>query len=181
MSKIFGQNSNDSFILNFNYTPIVKWYSDYLQIKHLKIHGDIEDIYNPVIIGYGDDYHEDFQNFKNLNNNRIFDFSKSTWYLKTSNYHSFINWLNNQVAKFHVHVIGHSCGLTDRVLLKMIFEHKQCERIWIHYYPDQAGFLETAINISRHFDHPEMYRERMTSFDKNSPCPQMQDQFDNEQ
>ena len=50
--------------------------------------------------------------------------------------------------------MGHSCGLSDRILLNSIFEHNNCNKIQIFYYQknkDYTDYFEKTQEISRHF------------------------------
>ncbi len=44
-------------------------------------------------------------------------------------------------------VVGHSYGLSDRTLLSLIFEHKHCRSIKVHYHNDPNHFVETTVEI----------------------------------
>jgi len=50
--------------------------------------------------------------------------------------------------------MGHSCGLSDRVLLNSIFCNPSCSKIHIYYYSrnnKENDYFEKTQEISRHF------------------------------
>ena len=80
-------------------------------------------------------------------------------------------------APYIVYIVGHSCGLSDRVLLNEIFEHKNCEKIEIFYYVRKDGndnFKEITQEISRHFkpQNKNMMRRKVGNKDINNIIPQ---------
>jgi hypothetical protein len=63
--------------------------------------------------------------------------------------------------------MGHSCGVSDRILLKSIFEHEHCQRIKIFYYQKSKivnDFTEKTQEISRHFSDKKKMREQIINF-----------------
>jgi hypothetical protein len=70
--------------------------------------------------------------------------------------------------------MGHSCGLSDRTMLKEIFEHQNCKSILVNYYkwgtaPNENDYTERTYEISRHFTDKGMMRKKVVSFDKSKP------------
>ena len=56
---------------------------------------------------------------------------------------------------FQVYIMGHSCGYSDRTLLNMIFEHKNCVSIKPYYYQKSEkidDFDDNTLNINRTFN-----------------------------
>lgn len=50
--------------------------------------------------------------------------------------------------------MGHSCGLSDRILLNSIFDNDNCEQIQIYYHQKEDNtddYFNKTIDISRHF------------------------------
>ena len=163
-----------NLFLNFNYTNLI---SSYIESNHLtsntfiNIHGVLD---NPgsIIFGYGDEIDAYYEEIENLNNNEFLKHIKSFDYLKTDNYGSLINFIKSGLD-YKVVILGHSCGISDRVLLNTIFESENCKEIKIYYYAWEGGndFTEKTQNISRHFhkDKKEKMREKIVSFEKSSP------------
>jgi hypothetical protein len=53
---------------------------------------------------------------------------------------------------YEVVVVGHSLGLSDRVLLKTIFEHKNCIVIKLFHRGSKPNHIQKRISLSRHMD-----------------------------
>ena len=154
--------------LNFNYTNTIDLYSQQLYSDNvsqivINIHGEIRNPENPIIFGYGDEMDEYYSKIENLNINEFLENMKSFGYHKTRNYKGLKNFLDDD--EYKVSIMGHSCGLSDRVLLNSIFCNKKehCKEIRIFYYlkPDgQNDFIEKTMEISRHFPLSEKDRMR---------------------
>src|SRR5690606_18117762 len=87
---------------------------------------------NPIIFGFGDEYDKSYGEFENFKNKELFRHIKSFGYFKTSNYHDLIRFLGE--GDFQVYILGHSCGLSDRTMLKQVFENENCKSIKIFYH-----------------------------------------------
>jgi hypothetical protein len=144
--------------LNFNYTNTIEYYTKKANTRKTKdeiiyIHGKLNDPNNPMIFGYGDEMDEHYKKIELLNNNEFLKHFKSFGYFKTNNYQKLLSFIESDF--FDVEIVGHSCGLSDRVLLNTIFEHDNCEAIKIHYYENAKGendFTYKTQEISRHFN-----------------------------
>lgn len=172
-------SADSKLILNFNYTQLPeKVYGfkdgifDWGVNKVINIHGDLEDNQNPVIFGYGDEMDEHHHTLESLEIDYLLEHFKSTQYSKSHNYHELLNFI--ELGPYQVDIIGHGCGMTDRVLLNHLFEHDNCDRIKIFHYKDMQHYTETYMHISRHFsrDKKQLLRERVLPFDLSTPCPQ---------
>lgn len=157
-------------ILNFNYTPTFTYYGSHcacpdnldVQVAINHIHGELNKLHNPLIFGYGDETDEHYSVMEKLNDNTLFQHIKSFGYFKTDNYHQLLRFLDSD--QYQVYIIGHSCGLSDRVMLKHIFEHKKCKSIQIFYHQRKDGsddYIEKTQEISRHFEDKRAMREKM--------------------
>lgn len=74
-------------------------------------------------------------------------------------------------------MIGHSCGLSDRTLLREIFEHKRCHKIKLFFYEENDGitdFFEKSVEVMRHFENKNLVRQRV-SFDEKNKMLQLSD------
>lgn len=75
MDKFFEKGYNDEvLILDFNYTPTTKPYTDklfkyFFNPKLIKIHGELQNNQNKLNFGFGDEYDEDYKLIENINNN----------------------------------------------------------------------------------------------------------------
>ena len=71
--------------------------------------------------------------------------------------------------------MGHSCGLSHRVLLKTIFEHDHCRSIKIFYHDKGNGkdnYTDIVQNISRHFKYKASMRSKIVNKTLCQPLPQ---------
>ena len=197
--KIDGENSiaNQVYILNFNYTTTVKNYfegikrqdSFYFSEMYCKdnnliincIHGLTNDEGNPIIFGYGDETDKHYKDLEDKNENCWLDHMKSFSYLKTYNYQHLFEFLD--LDKFEVHVMGHSLGISDRLLFNHIFEHENFEKVQLYFYEweneeterMENDFYEKTQNLSRHFksDAKHKMRLKVVRFNESQPLPQL--------
>jgi uncharacterized protein YeeX (DUF496 family) len=161
-----------TLILNFNYTKTIDKYLKTLDHTINFIHGEADCDDNPIIFGFGDEIDSDYKKLENEKVKGFLEYIKSFGYFKTSNYHNLIRFINSDI--YQVYIIGHSCGLSDRTMLNMIFEHDNCKSIKIFYHGDKINnnYTELTQEISRHFTNKGKMRERIVSFDKSFPMPQ---------
>lgn len=173
-------NGKSQCLLNFNYT---KTYEPYLSGNFsdrfddvIDIHGNIEK--GDIVFGYGDEMDENYSRVENLNNNKFLENVKSVEYLQNDSYSRLLKFIEDDY--FYVYIMGHSCGLSDRILLNTIFEHKNCVFIKLFYHAKKGGkvqdnFKELSMNISRHFKDKKELRRKVISKDKCCPLPQWDD------
>lgn len=141
--------------LNFNYTSTLESYLEGAFKKACEInyvHGKLNDDNNPIIFGYGDEMDSYYHKIEQLNSNDFLKNFKSFGYFKTDNYRRFSRFIEGD--SFRVHIMGHSCGLSDRILLNSIFEHPHCSSIRIYFHKkseSEDDFFEKTQEISRHF------------------------------
>jgi hypothetical protein len=161
--------------LNFNYTSTIEKYLDqvYGYVKTLNyIHGKLNSPDNPIIFGYGDEIDPYYEKIENLNSNIFLDHFKSFSYSKTNNYRDIARFIDSK--RFHAIVLGHSCGISDRVLLSSIFEHDNCHSIKFYYHQKENGendFFERTQEISRHFKaaNRHVMRKKIISLQDSKP------------
>ena len=156
--------------LNFNYTETLPFVYSIAQDEIIHIHGRANQIEeNPIIFGYGDESDPEYQKIEDSGENIYLEHIKSFAYFQTDNYNQLLSFIDSK--PFDVYIVGHSCGLSDRVLLNQIFEHSNCNGIDIFYYkrPDGSdNFKEITQEISRHFKPPNKSTMRMRVRNKNS-------------
>ena len=157
--------------LNFNYTDtilnltnsiILNKYLSQIKYDVLNIHGSLSNPNNPIIFGYGDEIDENYKIIENYNNNELLKNMKSFGYFLSPNYQKLLSFIKS--APFEIHLMGHSCGLSDRVLLNSIFENDNCQKIKVHYHDKRNGinnFTDLTMNISRHFNDKAKMRQRV--------------------
>lgn len=96
------------------------------------------------------------------NNNDFLTHIKSFAYFHNTNYKDLIDFIDSD--SFVVYIWGHSCGLSDRTLLNMIFEHDNCAAIKPYYWNrgnNDDNYTEITQNISRHFRNKLKMRNRV--------------------
>ena len=149
-------NASDDriFVLNFNYTNMVDFYFNSEmneRITIINIHGKLNSDSNPIIFGYGDEQ-DRYEVIEKLNKNEFIKHIKSFGYFKTKNYRLLTSFLDS--ARYEVAIMGHSCGISDRILLNHIFQNDRCRSIQLFYYKideHKNDFIEKTMDISRHF------------------------------
>ena len=184
INQVFKKYSQDFFkndesktitFLNFNYTNTIERYigkGEDLNHEIIYIHGQLNNPDNPIIFGFGDEIDGYYKKIEEANVNDLLNNFKSFWYFKTHNYQSLLRFIDSDI--FDVEILGHSCGLSDRVLLNNIFEHKKCQAIKIHYHQRETGndFFSKTQEISRHFRDKAKMRKVIVDFSK---CQSMND------
>jgi len=147
--------------LDFNYTSLI----NKLEVKgdcgYIHIHGTLNNNNNPLIFGYGDEIDESYIEMEKTNVNEYLEHIKSFGYFRTNNYSRLVNFITNE--PYVIYIWGHSCGLSDRTLLNMLFENDNCAGIKIFYYEKNGidNFNELTQNISRHFKNKIKMRNRV--------------------
>lgn len=168
---------DSALILNFNYTNTMHNYLQNLSgysFRNIFIHGEIKNKYNPLIFGFGDEMDDHYKVLEKTNYNGFLDNMKSFGYFKTKNYQEITGFINSD-EPFEVFIMGHSCGLSDRVMLNMIFEHHNCRSIKIFYYGDgkNNNYKTLTQEISRHFNKKNEMRLKIVPFEDSIPLPQL--------
>lgn len=150
--QILANNSPKKvFFVNFNYTNTIDKYS--IPVSNIiYIHGKLKDKSNPIILGYGDERGEEYKNLE-LKSNEYLKNIKSFAYSNTTNYKDLIRIVESN--PYQVIILGHSCGMSDRVLLSTLFEHENCKSIKPYYYYNKTkgtdNYQDIIMNISRNF------------------------------
>lgn len=156
----FSSDSDVAILVNFNYTDVLSNYTGYKdQMQHsvLNIHGKLENE-DSLIFGYGDDSHKRYTELEDSNNNELLIHIKSHSYNSDSTYSRLIEFL--EMANYEVYIVGHSLGVSDRVLLETIFEHKNCYKIRLYHRGIQSHFKK-RIALSRHFKDKKALRTKI--------------------
>lgn len=161
------------YFLNFNYTNTIEFYTPYIPSNYTYnvnyIHGDIHDVNNPIIFGYGDEHDSDYLEIQNKQIHELLKHIKSFQYSKTSNYLHLIRFIQGE--PFQVYVLGHSLGLSDRTMLKEIFEHDNCKSIKLFYHKmneSKNDFSEKVFELANHFTDKGLMRKKLVPLDHSS-------------
>lgn len=171
--------------LNFNYTDLAKRYFNQLPYhiqdssSYLSIHGTLagrnDENGQEMIFGYGDEKEKRFLEFEDQKApEEAYRLIKSFKYLQSRTYQEAIRFL--EVEKYQVVIMGHSCGESDRTLLRTIFNHENCVSIRSYYYemPDNNGddFFSKSLAISLCFEDKEKFRQRVLNKEDCEPLEQ---------
>lgn len=137
-----------SLVLNFNYTNTVKKYVDnFKKVKLIPIHGELEDDANPIIFGYAAD-DNDCVSLLKRNDNEYLQNIKKHAYKRTSYNEELKNFIDDS-GEIRVSIFGHSCGISDKLVLKEIFSHQYVKEIFIYYFEKYDDYYEKQVNINR--------------------------------
>jgi len=172
------QRPSKILLLNFNYTKTLERYrtecSFTVPTDINYIHGELNSNANPIIFGFGDEYNKTYQKFEDFRNKELLYHIKSFGYSKTSNYHNLLRFINS--SPFQVCVLGHSLGLSDRTMLKGIFEHPQCKSVKIYYHKvsdNSDDYADKTYDISAHFTDKNLMRKKLVPYSLSSCMPQV--------
>ncbi len=157
------RNIENVVFVNFNYTPVLKYYFEHLNYvaNLISIHGDLSDP-KSIIFGYGDEHHEKYPEIERRGSNTWLQKMKSFHYFSDNSYSKLMTALTDN--KFEVYVIGHSLGLSDRLLLNTIFEHENCLKIKLFHRGSNEDQFQKRISLSRHFVNKNLMRDRLMDF-----------------
>ena len=166
------ENPSKVVFLNFNFTNFLsqvafsRWQGNFI----INIHGELNNSRNPIIFGYGDDSHPIYESLENEQSDEPLKQIKSFYYPKTDNYHQVLGVMSEK--PYEVFIVGHSCGLSDRTLLKTIFEDDNCLGIKIYHRGNEHDHFLKNIAISRHFQNKVKLRDKILPYDEHAIIPQ---------
>jgi len=166
--------SGDVLFLDFNYTYLIRKIIVDSEYSHIPIHGTIGGPLDEMIFGYGDEIDETFHEMEKANINEYMHNIKSFGYFKNQHYSNLVRFISS--CPFVVYLWGHSCSLSDRTLLNMIFENDNCAGIEIFYYENGGSdnYNELTQNISRHFKDKLKMRNRVFNINYCQALPQIE-------
>ena len=154
--------------LDFNYTSLLSKYLQHIPFsgtkpEYVQIHGELSNNPDSIIFGYGDDSHPQYSILENLDNEELLINMKSFYYPDEHDYKKLIDFVSNET--FDVIVVGHSLGLSDRVLLKTIFENENCTSIKLFHRGTKESQKKKRISLSRHCSDKVIMRKKIVPFD----------------
>jgi hypothetical protein len=160
-------NVENVFFINFNYTTVLdrilqKTHGN-SKINHviIPIHGQLTEP-NNIVFGYGDENNDEYKVFENKDGIEWLKHFKSHYYASTDAYSRLLNMIESGV--FDVCVVGHSLGMSDKVLLSTIFEHPNCTFIHLTHRDENVepnSHFEKRIALSRHFKDKALMRSKL--------------------
>ena len=177
--RIFQELDNDkTVVLNFNYTNTVKKYISHKNIELIQIHGELNNTENPIIFGFAAE-DEDSRKLLIENKNDFVRNIKKFNYLFTNNEELLKEHIKSK--EFNVFILGHSCGISDRLILGQILNSEGVYQIIPFYFRDSNGYFNTMVNIDRIIDDYSKSKEdkksfiKLLSFPKSYKMPQALD------
>lgn len=191
-SSPFFQPSN-ILLLNFNYTETDTLYSgrkkarkrDFslgdIIVNRNSIHGTILPDDNHMIFGYGDEEADEYKELEKSETLGLLDNVKSINYLKTSNYRDMERFIESD--SYQIFIMGMSCGMADRTILRKLFQHENCISIKPFFYEkmndkkeiEWDNYTELVQNISRCFSDKDLLRSTVVNKVECSKLPQYND------
>jgi len=170
-----------TYIVNFNYTDTDKKYAHKISEEDgdliIRLHGELHNLKNPMIFGYGDELAKSYSEIEDLDDNRYLEYVKSIKYSLTDNYCDLYSFINSGIG-YHIYLFGLSCGNSDRTLLNELFEHPNCEKIKIFYWQKDDmsdDYLDVYKNISRIFTQKNNLRNIVVTKPNSKPLVPLTD------
>lgn len=158
--------------LNFNYTTyhtsimgeIEKDYNDEsINFDSINIHGTVDSPLEDIVFGVGDEQNDFYSLIESLYCDEWLYCMKSFYYFRNKSYQRLLGFIKG--GDYEINILGHSCSITDRTLLNMLFENKFCKKIHVFHYKGMDSYSETTYNIARNFKDKVKMREVVQPFD----------------
>lgn len=147
-------SQHKNIFINFNYTSLIREYVDISEKNIIiDIHGSLKNGVEDLIFGYGDEMDPMVQKLEYLYDNELLINLKTFGYFKNNYLQQIRDYLDKD--EFNVIIMGHSCGISDRLLLSDIFNNKNCINIHLFYHEKnerENDLSEKIMEIYRHFD-----------------------------
>jgi hypothetical protein len=174
--KAIGQSSSKDLILNFNYTKTVSNYiSEDKHVEQIHIHGELDNDQNPIIFGFAANDREARELISKDDNEFMRNIKKHN-YKRTGNEIRLINYLNDN-KNIDVLILGHSCGISDKLILNQIFNHDNVSSISVFYFESYESYFNGQVNIARIMDNDKNFK-RLINYTDCHRMPQFDDSAD---
>lgn len=171
-----------TLILNFNYTPTLKllYHSVLKDSKIIYIHGEVQSEDNPIIFGFAAT-HEQSRNLIQKGENENMRFIKKNLYKTTENRPLLKKHLED-ITEIDITILGHSCGISDNLILNQIFIDKNIRSIRLLYYEEKEKdpkgrehYFQTQINIDRIMNDDQKFDRLLLDYQSSTRMPQFND------
>lgn len=145
-----GENPPEKLlIVNFNYTNTLDKYGDWKNlfgdlkneiqsIEVIHVHGSINEGIDSMIFGYGDDSHTGVSEMYALDNPDLRKNFKRGNYGSNGKFTTLARFIDSGI--FDLDIIGHSCGLSDKHIFKLVVENQNCRSAYCYHYTDGDGY-----------------------------------------
>jgi len=171
-----------TLILNFNYTRTIEnLYADVIECPIMHIHGEIENTNNPIIFGYAANHEDSRKLLSHDNKDEYVKNIKKYLYKRTDNeskLHEFLGKVDENSRgdqKINIFLLGHSCGLSDSLILNEIFNHKTIDSIKIFYHDDFNNYSHVQTSIDRIMNNDAGFKNLIVNFQETYRMPQWND------
>jgi hypothetical protein len=164
------RNKYGALIVNYNYTDTVNYYVEknphQYKVEILNLHGTLTD--DSLIFGFGHVENAAYEMIKHSEIKEAFDGLKMYNYIKTKHYSKLLRYIESDF--FEVIILGHSCGKSDGTTMRMIFEHKNCQKITVTHIGEKE-FLDKVKDIMIHCRNDEPFK-KISAFDPRLKFPE---------
>lgn len=167
-------DSKETAILNFNYTDTLRqlYSTELIESKVIHIHGELSNPKNPIIFGYAADDKESRDLIDKKDNEYMRNIKKHL-YKRTENERLLTDYLEG-TKNISVTILGHSCGLSDKLILNQILNHKNIDFINVFYFEEYEQYFQTQVNIDRIMNRDEHFT-KLIDFNSSHRMPQHND------
>ena len=171
----------NSMVVNFNYTnTFEKLYMNdtvgYNKKNTIHIHGELFDELNPIVFGYAAD-DDEVGILLDKGNNYLANIKRHQY--KNSNQERKVKEYLNKTEDINLFIIGHSCGLSDKLILNQILNHPNIISIHILYYENRENYFDSHINIYRISNKNNDSYDKVVNFIDSHRIPQIYDRNEN--
>jgi len=167
-------DSKETIILNFNYTDTLKklYSNEIKESQVIHIHGELSNPKNPIIFGYAANDEESRELIEKGDNEYMRNIKKHL-YKQTEN-EKLLTYYLEGTKSINVSILGHSCGLSDKLILNQILNHENIKSINIFYYEVYEHYFQTQVNIDRIMNRDEHFT-KLVDFNSSHRMPQHDD------
>lgn len=165
----------DTLILNFNYTnTLQRFYSKSMKYSRIiHIHGETKDTVNPMVFGYAAT-NEDARKLIGKKENEYLRFIKKHLYKQSDNESLLLDYLK-VTKQIDVSILGHSCGLSDNLILEQILNNENINSIRTFYYENYERYFQNQVNIDRIMNNDDRFTKLIVDFKSSHRMPQHND------
>ena len=167
-------DASNTLIINFNYTDTLQklYRNDIQDSRIIHLHGELENPENPMIFGYAAT-HEESRKLLDKNENEYLRNIKKHLYKRTSNEKKIADYLD-KTGRLDISIFGHSCGLSDNLILKQLFCHNNVETIRTFYYENVECHFQAQVNVDRIMNDDDKFK-KWIDFQTSHRMPQWND------
>ena len=173
IQRLIGED-NQTMVLNFNYSKII---NQYLSNPIINIHGELGSDANPIVFGYAATA-LDTRNLSNRYYDPLLHNIKQFMYV-TPGKKELQKFMNQSKEDLDVIILGHSCGMSDRLILGEIFNHPNVRAILPVYYATRENYRAQVYNIYRLMEEESTF-EKLVEFNSCPDFPQLGQQWNEE-